>query len=198
MIIDYNKTISKFKRGGAGKLEASHELILSIHSYINYLTKRFHPYLFINYLDDVIPDCHLYLLKKIYLFDPDRARFTTWSRFHILNNLATCYGRYTKVVTTSRGFPVNKTLYLGVPDALNMNTETIDSDPLLYNRLKNIILDKYNQRDWDLFYDYFYNNYTLRELTAKYKYNNWQAVHKHILKILKFLKTNNQLIEDLR
>lgn len=201
MIIDYDKTISKFKHGGHEKLEASHELIMSIHAYIGYLANKYHPYLFDHYFDDIISYCHLYLLERIYQFNPQKGRFITWSRFHILTALASFYGKYIKVVTTSKCFPPNETVYIGVPDSIQLNDEYLEHDILFHTKLKDIILKKYPQRNWDLFYDYFYLSLTFRDLAKKYDYNSWQAVHCHICKVLRFLKNDPEaykLLEDLR
>jgi hypothetical protein len=83
-----------------------------------------------------------------------------------------------------------KTIYIGVPDRISMN-DPPNYDELICN-LKKLVTKKYNKSYWDLWHDYCGFNdksMSLSELSKKYGYNSKQAVHWHIVKIRKYLKT---------
>jgi len=199
-MFDYNKTIAKFKQGGSVKLEASHELIMSIHGYIQYLMYKYHGWIFKNHYEDAISFCHLYLLDQIYLYDPDKSRFITWSRWYILRGLADFYGKFVRTVATSRriGPDRMKIINIGVPDNISLPEYKMNNDPILILKLKSIIIDKFNEHHWDLWNDYCGfedEKLTLRELSVKYEYNSCQAVHRYIVKIREYLKTKLDELE---
>lgn len=193
-MIDYDATIAKFKRGGSAKLEASHELIMSIHNYIGYLIHKYHPKLYDNYSDDALSYCHLFLLERIYLYDPKKARFITWARQYILTGLAEFYGHYLKPVKVSRGVGPGKiyAVYLGVPDNIHLEEHKV-KDVLLIKKVKDLIIDKFDERRWNIWNDYqgFENGYrlTLKEICDKYGFNSKQAVSHHLYRIREYLKT---------
>ncbi|MFW9899860.1 MAG: hypothetical protein ACFFDY_01070 [Candidatus Thorarchaeota archaeon] len=194
---NYNQTIKKFKRGAHEKLEAAHELILSIHSYIAYLMQRNHNNLFLYHCEDAIAHAHLYLLDKIHKFDPERGRFICWSRGHILNSFAIYYGKYVKPITVSKMTVNNKdirTIYIGVPDHIDLNE--CDIETKIYNKelianLKKIIIKEFGQHYWLIFNDYCGfsgKKITMEGLAKKYHYNSYEMVQTRINKIRKFLK----------
>lgn len=209
----YDKLINKFNRGGAAKLEASHELIMSVYDYIYYLTDRYFKYIKLYYMSDALSFCHVYLLKQIYKFNPKKGRFITWARYRIINGLAIYYERKIAVVKLPRhaeslGIRV-KSINIGVlvlPNTLNF--EKIDHDidfERIVNKLHTAILDKFGLRDWLLFSDYFglknCESKTLPELRNIYGYNTNQAGYAHITKIINYIKSQPELINligDLR
>lgn len=200
--MNYDAVITKFKRGGSAKLEAAHELIISVYDYIYYLAKRYHPWLFYNRMDDVTSFCHLYLLDKIHTFDPEQCRFVSWSRLNILNALADYYGRYEKPVVTSRRVAPGRVtaIYLGVPDNISTTTYNNNSDPAMLKKLRITIINKFDTHHWNMWNDYCgfdSEPLSLRELSIKYGYNSKQAIHVYIVKIRNFLK-NHELIKEIQ
>ena len=209
----YDATIAKFNRGGSDKLSAAHELIMSVHDYIRYLASKYFR-LDPQYTDDIVDSVHLHLLNRIYLFNPKRGKFITWSRYHILNGLAAYYEaielpvRLPRNATTANIQVTREKFIPNTNSNLILDLDVIDNridNAHIINRLQQYILFYYKEIDWLLFRDYFGlvggDPMSLRQLRVKYNYNSWQAAHGHITKVIRFIRKKPalcQLLKELR
>lgn len=205
--MNYDEMVNKFKHGGRDKLEASHELIISVHDYIVYLTEKYYSYLYHNYLDDIINHCHLFLLDRIYQFNPDRGKFITWARFRILNGIATFYEKYGQIVKLPRhaerhGIRVQTLKLEDYNNVYELDYEEKEDLDHVIDQLHAAIRKKYPYSFWCLFRDYCgLNNdnkiYSLRQLKKKYNFKTHQKVHYRICKVIKFVQDSPELMKLL-